>query len=168
MHHISADTRPADPAGARSSAMLRRVSALLAVGLLAACGGSSGGEPVAVAEAVDATNPAPADAIAFGLVTPDQAATLAANPDITVLDVRTPEEFEDGHLSGATMIDFYAETFADDIAALDADETYLVYCRSGNRSGQATALMASLGFEQVYDLDGGIIAWEAQGLSLTP
>ena len=51
-------------------------------------------------------------------------------------------KFADGHIDGAVMIDFYADSFADDIAALDPDATYLVYCRSGNRSGQTTALMA--------------------------
>ena len=62
-----------------------------------------------------------------------------------LLDVRTPEEFAAGHLAGAENIDFYAADFADQIDALDQGEQYVVYCRSGNRSGQATALMAADG-----------------------
>jgi len=108
-----------------------------------------------------------AGAIAPGLVTPAQAAEIAAG-DVTVIDVRTPEEFAEGHLADATLIDFYADDFAARIAALPADEPYLVYCRSGNRSGQAVALMEELGFGTVYDMDGGIVAYAAEGLPLAP
>lgn len=142
---------------------------VVAGGLLSACGGDTAAESAANdAQSSDAETSGSRDEIEFGLVSPEEAATLAADPGITVLDVRTTEEFESGHLADATMIDFYSETFTDDIAALDPEGTYLVYCRSGNRSGQATALMADLGFEQVYDLDGGVLAWDAQGLALTP
>jgi rhodanese-related sulfurtransferase len=135
--------------------------ALIAIGALAlaACGGSGAAEPVA--EAVS-DNALPAT----GLVVPSVAAGLAVDDRITVIDVRTPEEFAAGHLEGAALIDFYADSFATEIAALDRDETYLIYCRSGNRSGQAHVLMQELGFEQVYDLDGGVNAWSAQGLAL--
>ncbi|MDJ0768415.1 MAG: rhodanese-like domain-containing protein [Ilumatobacter sp.] len=136
------------------------IAALAAVLVLAACGGDSDDASVAAAEG--SATPA------YGLVTPAQAAALAADPDITVIDVRTPEEFGEGHVEGATMIDFYTDTFADEIAALDRDGEYLLYCRSGNRSGQTAALMEQLGFEQVYDLDGGVRAWAADGRTLTP
>ena len=126
---------------------------------LASCGGESSDDAASVVSS-------DADAPAYGLVTPGEAALLAADVDVEVIVVRTPVEFADGHIEGAVMIDFYADSFAEDIAALDPDATYLVYCRSGNRSGQATALMAELGFEQVYDLDGGVIAWDAQGGAL--
>ena len=132
--------------------------------VLVACGGGDDAGPVAapavtVAESGDQT-------IGFGLVSAEQAAALAVDDSITVIDVRTPEEFAEGHLAGATMIDFYSDTFADQMAALDPDGTYLLYCRSGNRSGQATALLSQLGFEQVYDIDGGVLAWDAAGLPL--
>jgi rhodanese-related sulfurtransferase len=81
--------------------------------------------------------------------------------------VRTPDEFAAGYIDGATLIDFYEPDFADAIAALDRDGEYLLYCRSGSRSGQASALMAELGFDQVYDLDGGMVAYEAAGLVVT-
>lgn len=103
---------------------------------------------------------------AFGLVTPTEAAALATQAGITVIDVRTPEEYAEGHIDGATLLDIYEPTFADRIAALDPDGEYLVYCRSGNRSAQATALMSQLGFDRVYDLDGGVLAYGAAGLPL--
>ena len=83
---------------------------------------------------------------------------------MTLLDVRTPEEFAAGHIAGAENIDFYAADFADRIDALDQGESYVVYCHTGNRSGQATALMADKGFASVTDVDGGIEAWTAAGL----
>ena len=81
-----------------------------------------------------------------------------------VVDVRTPEEFDAGHIEGATLIDFYREDFADELATLDPDTPYVLYCRSGNRSSQARALMETLGFAGVADVDGGIEAWTAAGL----
>ncbi len=88
--------------------------------------------------------------------------------DVIVLDVRTPEEFEEARLDGAIMIDFYDDDFADQLAGLDRDATYVLYCRSGNRSGQTTSIMADLGFTDVADVDGGIIAWQDAGLPIVP
>jgi len=137
--------------------------AVAATGILASCGG--GDAEVAQADAAPADVAAP-DA-EYGLVSPEEAAALAAD-GITVIDVRTPEEFAEGHIDGAEMIDFYTDSFVDDIAALDPDQEYLLYCRSGNRSGQTFALMQELGFEQVYDMDGGMNAYQAEGLPLAP
>lgn len=100
------------------------------------------------------------------LVSAQRAFELAADPGITVIDVRTPEEFAEGHLAGATMIDFQNPTFADEVAELDRSGRYLVYCRSGNRSAQAVDVMRQLGFGELYDMDGGIIAWTEAGLPL--
>lgn len=66
-----------------------------------------------------------------------------------VIDVRTPEEFNAGHLDEALNIDIYAPDFKDQIGALDRDASYAVYCRSGNRSGQAKAIMEDMGFTDV-------------------
>ena len=107
---------------------------------------ASCGEDEAAAEPVPAATASEAGARpAYGLVTPDQAAALATDPSVTVLDVRTPEEYAEGHLEGAVLVDFSAPTFADEIAGLDASQLYLVYCRSGNRSGQAVAVMQQAG-----------------------
>ncbi len=149
------------------------VVATLSALTLTAWGGSDDAEPVAEAasdapEAPTAEPPAAAAELpGYGLVTPQEAEQLAATDGVIVIDVRTPEEFAEGHIEGSTMIDFYEPGFADEIAALDRDAEYLLYCRSGNRSGQTAAFMAELGFDQVWDLDGGVIAYGAAGLDLT-
>ena len=105
------------------------------------------------------------------LVTPEDGAAIQENPpaELVILDVRTPEEFAEGHIEGAVMIDFYREDFADQLAGLDPDVPYLVYCRSGNRSGQTAAILEELGFSDVADVDGGINAWTGLGLpTVTP
>ena len=106
-----------------------------------------------------------------GLVTvsPEQgAATIAAPPPgLVVLDVRTPEEFGEGHLDGAVLLDFYEPDFAAGLAELDPEVPYVLYCRSGNRSGQTLAMMDELGFASVENIDGGIVAWQDAGLPVT-
>ncbi len=94
----------------------------------------------------------------------ESAAVLESPPDgLVVLDVRTPEEFDEGHLDGAELLDFYEPDFAARLATLDSDAPYLLYCRSGNRSGQTLDMMRDLGFTDVTEIDGGINAWTAAG-----
>jgi rhodanese-related sulfurtransferase len=85
------------------------------------------------------------------------------NPDFVIVDVRTPAEFNQGYLSGAMNIDYNAGNFRNEISKLDKTKTYLVYCRVGHRSGLAAAIMNALGFNEVYDMDGGIEAWRDAG-----
>ena len=80
-------------------------------------------------------------------------------PDVVILDVRTPAETSLGMIDEAEEIDFKAGDFADRIDSLDRNKTYLVYCRSGNRSGKACALMDELGFREVHNLEGGYMGW---------
>lgn len=93
-------------------------------------------------------------------------ASKISDSSVTLVDVRTPGEFMSGHIAGATNIDFESGTFEADIQKLDKTKTYAVYCRSGNRSGQATALMLKDGFKSVFNLNGGIIDWTGAGQSL--
>lgn len=79
------------------------------------------------------------------------------NPDLLIVDVRTSGEFETGHIEGALNIDVGLPNFKEEIDRLDKNKKYLVYCRSGNRSKFAGRIMESLGFKEVYDLDGGIV-----------
>lgn len=83
-----------------------------------------------------------------------------------LIDVRTPGEFSEGHIAGSINIDFNAPSFVDEIEKLDKNDSYSIYCRSGNRSGQALELMDSLGFVDVLDLQGGVISWERNGNTL--
>ncbi len=80
-----------------------------------------------------------------------------------ILDVRTPEEVEEGYIPGATNIDIYlGQEFLDEIDKLDKSKNYYVYCRSGNRSAQACAIMNSVGIENTYNLEGGFMNWEGE------
>lgn len=81
------------------------------------------------------------------------------NKNFVILDVRTPEEYADGHLANATNIDFKATDFAEKVGKLDKSKTYLVYCRSGHRSASAIEIMKTQSFQTLYNLDGGITQW---------
>jgi protein-disulfide isomerase/rhodanese-related sulfurtransferase len=101
---------------------------------------------------------------------PTEAAALLADPPagLQILDVRTAEEVAEGTIVPVAQLinlDFYADTFAQDLQGLDPSRPVLVYCRTGNRSGQTAAYLASQGFD-VFDVDGGIEAWQAVGLSV--
>jgi rhodanese-related sulfurtransferase len=119
--------------------------------VLAGCGGGAATETTAIGDIITT-----------------EASTLiqenSANPDFVILDVRTPGEFGDGHLENAVNLDYYAETFRDDIDKLDKSRTYLVYCRSGKRSRAAADIMQELGFGSGYNMLGGIIQWRSDGL----
>lgn len=88
--------------------------------------------------------------------------------DFVVLDVRTAGEYAQGHLPEKTPVnlDFYAPDFREQLARLDREKTYLVYCRTGHRSGETVKIMRELGFRRVYDLEGGIVAWQSAGLPI--
>ena len=92
------------------------------------------------------------------------AAVIAAEPNEIILDIRTQDEFDAGVIEGAINIDFYSPTFSEQLDELDKDAHYVVYCRSGNRSGQAMRTFKELGFTNVTEIDGGIVNWYASGL----
>jgi len=104
-------------------------------------------------------------------ITPKEAYTLIqnnkGNPDFVILDVRTPAEFADEHIENAVNLDFYSENFRDDLNKLDKSNTYIVYCRTGSRSGKSLEIMKELGFREVYNISGGIVGWKAEGLPTT-
>lgn len=80
-----------------------------------------------------------------------------------ILDVRTEDELADGYIPNATNIDIHmGQGFLDAVEALDKSKSYYVYCRSGARSGQACAIMNSIGIENVYNLEGGFMNWEGE------
>ena len=83
--------------------------------------------------------------------------------DLVVLDVRTPEEYDRGHVPGAVLVDFYADDFRDRIEELDRDTPYLVYCAQGGRSGSTGGIMTDLGFADVADMSAGFPAWADAG-----
>lgn len=126
----------------------RAVAAIVFIGaVLAGCGGT-------------------ATQASFELVAPPAAAEVIAEESPVVLDVRTPEEYATGHLVDAVLIDFHDADFDDQLDALDKEATYVVYCRSGSRSAGAIETMRELGFTDVVEVDGGILAWVENGLEL--
>jgi phage shock protein E len=140
--------------------------------LLASCGSddpATAGTESAETTAEPIADGAAAEISGISTISVDAAAAITDNPpeDLVVLDVRTPEEFAEGHLAGAVLVDFYDADFAEQLAVLDTDVPYLVYCRSGNRSGQALGVMEQLGFTSAVDVDGGIVAWTGAGLPVT-
>ncbi len=88
------------------------------------------------------------------------------NSNFVILDIRTPEEFADGHIDGAININFRADNFANEMNKLDRNKTYFVYCRTGNRSYEAVNIMAGLNFRSILRLSDDITGWKSAGLPL--
>lgn len=95
-----------------------------------------------------------------------EAASRLEEPGAIVLDVRTPPEYQQARLPGAVNIDFYGPALRSELEALDREAPILLYCRSGQRSGNLQPLLAELGFRDVIDVRGGIIAWVQAELPL--
>lgn len=135
--------------------------AIVLVGVLAAAGIMARGpegqiEPGAIERSGGSFTKLAASAFADAL----------AQGDAVLLDVRTPEEYAAGRIDGAKNLNFYDAAFVRELAALDRDQPYLIYCQSGNRSGQTVERMRALGFTNVTELAGGINAWNAAGMPL--
>lgn len=96
-------------------------------------------------------------------VGPERFDKLRSRKDAVVLDVRRPSEFAQGHIAGATNIDWYAPDFAKQAAALDKSKTYLVHCAGGVRSAKAAEKLAGMQFTNVFNLEGGFKAWQSAG-----
>jgi len=84
---------------------------------------------------------------------------LTKEPNTVILDVRTAVEFSQEKIAGAVLIDIHSSNFKDQVQRLDKSKTYLVYCRSGNRSVKACNIMKGMGFEKLYNLKHGINGW---------
>jgi len=88
---------------------------------------------------------------------------LEKDDNAVILDVRTPEEVEEGYIPNSINIDIYmGQKFLKEIEKLDKSRNYYIYCRTGNRSGQACSLMEGMGFKNAYNLMGGITEWEGE------
>jgi phage shock protein E len=132
--------------------------------MLGACGTSTTGRStptVQIVSTVAAASPPGARVVA-----PAEAKALLNEGGRVLIDVRTPAEYAQGHLAGAKLIDFNAPGFKEQIALLDHNARYVIYCHSGNRSGQARQIMADQGFVDVADIQGGIQNWAAAHLPI--
>jgi rhodanese-related sulfurtransferase len=152
------------------SGLLRAILYLMAVMALAvaatacqkdASGDASTGATTQASRATEAAVTEVSSQQAYSLVLKE-----GGNPDFVVLDVRTPAEFGDGHIKSAINLDVQSSSFRAGIGKLSPSKTYLVYCRSGNRSRQAVVIMRELGFSHIYHLTNGITEWSSENLPL--
>lgn len=153
---------------------MKRFPVVLILLATSACASS----PAPPERATSAPAPAPPAATAPAAATAPQrevrdvdaltaARWLKEHPDTVVLDVRTPDEYADGHIEGARLLDFQSDDFAAKLGELDKTKTYLVHCAVGGRSSRARDLMAKEGFDRVLHLEGGIQAWIESGRPVT-
>lgn len=85
-----------------------------------------------------------------------------ANQNVQLIDVRTPKEYEEGHIENSTLINYFSENFKTKLSELNKNKPLYLYCRSGVRSGKASKVLSELGFKEIYDLEGGYLAWKSQ------
>lgn len=104
--------------------------------------------------------------LTLGACSSPASATAEVNENTIVLDVRTPAEYAEGHLDGAELLDINGGQFAAALPNLDPEAEYLVYCRSGNRSGQAISLMQEAGFTNLTNLGSVEQAASATGIAV--
>ena len=93
----------------------------------------------------------------------DEAAKIIADGKVAVIDVRTPDEFKDGHIKGAKNIDIMSKDFETQLGKLDKTQPTLVHCQAGGRSTRALPIFEKLGFTNLIHLDDGFGGWEAAG-----
>ena len=138
--------------------MYRKLLILIApllVLLLAACGGASVDAPVAdQAPAVEVSTLA--DEVDVHTV-----ASVKDQPDVYLIDVREQWEYDEGHIPGVTLIPM--NEVPNRLTEIPTDQEVIVTCRSGNRSGQVTNYLRQQGFDNVHNMSGGIVEWEAAG-----
>ncbi len=141
--------------GMKKSLLVFGVSLLTATALMTGCAGSKTAAPARTIEDITTQE-------AFDLIQENE-----GNADFVILDVRTAGEFAEGHIENALNIDYYSETFEDELNQLDKTKTYLAYCRSGGRSRSAVDIMEEPNFREIYHMPGGIIQWQAEELPTT-
>ena len=124
---------------------------------------SDSAEAVTEASANKVTDVASQPVVNQRLAPADFATKLEALPNEQLIDVRTPTEYQTGHLPHSTLIDFKSDGFRKKMAQLDKHQPVMVYCAAGGRSTATVALLEELGFTEVYELEGGITGWQEAG-----
>lgn len=100
------------------------------------------------------------------VVSPEEMQSLLEIEDVQLVDVRTPEEFNEGYIAKAQNINYESPTFDEDITKLDKNKPVIVYCQAGVRSAKCADKMVKAGFIKVYDLEGGISKWKHKGFEV--
>lgn len=97
------------------------------------------------------------------VISAEEMRSLLEADEVQLVDVRTPEEYDLGHIDDAQNIDYFSPTFDEDIKNLDKTKPVILYCKSGGRSAKCAEKMVEAGFVKIYDLEGGISKWEHKG-----
>ena len=90
-------------------------------------------------------------------------ALMADDASVQVIDVRTPDEYAQGFIKNSTLMNFNDPSFKSQLESLNKNKAVAVYCHSGARSNQAFEMMKEMGFKKIYELQGGIVAWQDGG-----
>ncbi len=98
------------------------------------------------------------------VISPEEVYDAVKNSDRQLIDVRTTEEYAEGHVANSKNICVTEDDFKEKASKLNKNEPVYVYCRSGKRSANAAQILKDMGFTEIYDMDGGILNWEKQGL----
>lgn len=123
----------------------------------------AGGTPAIAADTATKNSAAVAQKPVVHQVDAAAAEKLVNDSKVIVLDVRTPKEFREGHIQGATNLNFNAKSFDKELGTLDKSRPYLVHCAAGGRSSKAVKTMQELGFTNIYHLEPGMKGWEKAG-----
>lgn len=99
-------------------------------------------------------------------ISPEKLNQLLQQPDVQLVDVRTPEEVSFGYIKGAQHIDIYRSDFIEQVSHLNKEKPVVIYCAIGGRSAQASQKLSEAGFEKVYDLTGGFRQWQREGFPM--
>ena len=99
-------------------------------------------------------------------VAADEFKAVIENGEGQLIDIRTPREYQMGHIPGASTIDFYSSSYSSELAKLDKSKPIYIYCRSGSRTSKSVALLKSLGFTEIVNLKHGLIDWQRSGFGL--
>lgn len=100
------------------------------------------------------------------VISPEEMQQISQIEDVQLVDVRTPEEYVEGYIEGFQNINFFSDTFSQDIEELDKTKPVILYCRSGKRSANSAKILKEKGFVKIYDLGGGFTKWVSEGLEV--
>jgi len=128
---------------------------------LAACSQDPSGAVQAQAQAAE--EPAAPVSSIRDVTVAEADALIASEAPVTIIDVRTPGEFAEGHIEGAANINLRDPDFAEQIAALDPEGSYVLHCKSGARSARALEIMKEQGFADIAHMSEGFDGWQASG-----
>ena len=144
------------------------VPMLLIFAMVAACGSEDSKQIVQTGHTTTTqTTTSAATGISKKLSAADFKAKIESSPNATIVDVRTAGEIqESGKIPNAVAVDFYGDGFEAAMEKFNKDAAIMVYCKSGGRSGKTANLLQKKGFKEVYDLTGGMDAWQKNNLAV--